>query len=113
MRNLGLSLLLILVSNNLLAHGGMTHIMGTVTAIDTRHVELKTKEGKTISVFLNKDTKYHQGKAVAAFSDIWVGQRVVVEATGKGDKMTASEIHLAPAKPVKAPEAKKRQLTKP
>ena len=113
MREVSLSLLLILVSNSLLAHGGMTHIMGTVTAIDTRHVELKTKEGKTVSVLLTKDTKYLQGNAAAALPDIKVGQRVVVEATGKGDKMTASEIHLAPAKQMTKPEGKKSQPTKP
>lgn len=113
MRELSLSLLLILVSNSLLAHGGKTHIMGTVTAVDARHVEVKTKEGKTVSILLNNDTKYHQGTAAAAFSDIQVGQRVVVDATGKGDTMTASEIHLAPAKQMKGQEVKKRQPTKP
>jgi hypothetical protein len=113
MRELSLSLLLILVSNSLLAHGGKTHVMGTLTALDARHIEVKTKEGKTVSILLSKDTKYQKGNSTAAFSDIQIGQRVFVEATGKGDKMTASEIHLAPAKPEKGQEAKKRQSTTP
>jgi hypothetical protein len=109
MRKLCLSLLLILVSDSSLAHGGKTHIMGTLTAVDARHIEVKTKDGKTVSILLNKDTKYHRENAVAVFSDIQVGQRVVVDVTGKGDKMSASEIQLAPAKQVKGPEAKKSQ----
>lgn len=113
-RNLILCLPFILLSNNLLAHGGKAHIMGAVTAVDARHVEVKTKEGKTVSILLGKDTKYQKGNVAAAFSDIQVGQRVFVEATGKGDKMTASEIHLAaPVKQVKEQPAKKRQATKP
>jgi preprotein translocase subunit YajC len=112
-RKLILCLPLILLSNNLLAHGGKTHIMGTVMAVDARHVEVKTKEGKTVSILLGKDTKYQKGDLAAAFSDIQVGQRVFVEATGKVDKMTASEIHLAPAKQVKEQAAKKRQSAKP
>jgi urease accessory protein UreF len=88
----------------LLAHGGYTHVMGTVTAVDANHVEVKTRAGKVVSVKLTESTKYTRGAAAAAAKDIVVGQRVSVEAKPKGEDLEASEVRLgvmtkaAPAK---------------
>ena len=88
----------------LLAHGGYTHVMGTVTAMDADHVEVKTKAGKVVSVKLTDATKYTRGGAEAAAKDMQVGQRVSVEAKPKGEDLEASEVKLgvmtkaAPAK---------------
>jgi ribosomal protein S1 len=80
-----------------LAHGGGTHVMGTVTDLDAQHVVVKTKDGKTQSVLVNDQTTYHKGKATATSADLKVGDRVVVHTTGKGDPLTAGEIHFSSA----------------
>ncbi|HJY81413.1 MAG TPA: DUF5666 domain-containing protein [Candidatus Binatia bacterium] len=79
------------------AHGGGLHIMGTVTDVDAQHVVVKTKDGKTQSVQVNDQTTYRKGKATATSADLQVGDRVVVHTTGKGDPLTAKEIHFSSA----------------
>jgi ribosomal protein S1 len=79
------------------AHEGGLHIMGTVADVDARHVVVKTKVGKTQSVQVNDQTTYRKGKAPATSADLKVGDRVVVHTTGKGDPLTAGEIHFSSA----------------
>jgi hypothetical protein len=85
----------------LLAHGDFTHVLGTVTAMDAAHVEVKTKAGKVVSVKLTEATKYTKDGAAAAAKDMQVGQRVAVEARKKGEDLEAAEVKLGvvPAKP--------------
>ena len=104
-RNVALVMALCLaLAGPLLAHGGYTHVMGTVTAMDATHVEVKTKAGKTVSVMLTGATKFTKDGAAAAATDLKVGQRVSVEAKPKGESLEASEVKLgvvdkpAPAK---------------
>ena len=104
-RNVALALALCLaLAGPLLAHGGFTHVMGTVEAMDATHVEVKTKAGKVVSVKLSEATKFTKAGAAAAASDMQVGQRVSVEAKRKGEDLEASEVKLgvmpkpAPAK---------------
>jgi uncharacterized protein DUF5666 len=100
---LALALCLALVGP-LLAHGGYTHVMGTVTAMDASHVEVKTRAGKVVSVKLRDATKYTKSGKAAAASDMQVGQRVAVEAKHSGADLEAEEVKLgvmpkpAPAK---------------
>jgi hypothetical protein len=91
------------VAGPLLAHGGFTHVLGTVTAKDATHVEVKTRAGKVVSVKLSDATKYvKEGKAAAA-SDMQVGQRVAVEAKGHAADLEAAEVRLGVmAKPAAA-----------
>ena len=95
---------LLAVAGPLLAHGGYTHVMGTVTAMDATHVEVKTRAGKVVSVKLTDATKYTKDGAAATAKDVQVGQRVSVEAKPKGEDLEASEVKLgvmakaAPAK---------------
>lgn len=77
------------------AHGDKPHVMGTVAAVDAQHVVVQTKKGKTLSILLNKATQYRKGEAAATGADLKVGDRVVVDATGEGDTLTASEIRFA------------------
>ena len=89
--SIALTLLLILLSSGLaLAHGG-GHVMGTVTALTADHIEVKTKEGKTITVPLAKTTKVLQGEQKATLKDIHTGSRVVVH---RGTGGTAELIKL-------------------
>lgn len=79
------------------AHGDETHVMGTVSALDAQRVVIETKEGKTTSILLNKETKYRKGQTAATGADLKVGNRVVVHTTGKGNTLTASEIRFSSA----------------
>jgi hypothetical protein len=77
------------------AHPGHQHkALGTVVAVDASHVEIKTKDGKTVSVLLNAETKYLKGKAVAAATDVKVGQRVAVTYVEKDERHVATEVQL-------------------
>jgi hypothetical protein len=77
------------------AHPGHQHkALGTVGAVDASHVEVKTKDGKTVSVLLNAETKYLKGRAVAAATDVKVGQRVAVTYVEKDEKYVGTEVLL-------------------
>lgn len=81
-----------------LAHEGHAHkVMGAVTVSDAKHLEVKTAEGKTVSVLVNKETKYLKGTAAAAAADVEVGARVVVEVAGEADRLTARVVRLGEA----------------
>ncbi len=109
-----LSVFVVVVFHTLaFAHGGGTHVMGTVADLDAQHVVVKTKDGKTMSVLLNKETKYRKGTAAATRADLKVGDRVVVHASGKEDKMTASEIRFSSAGEAHGHEGMKHSPTKP
>jgi len=77
-----------------LAHGGNPDVMGTVTAIDEKQIEVKTSEGKIISVHLTKDTKYFKGDIPAVRADVKIGMRAVLHLEGKGEHSTVHEVQL-------------------
>jgi hypothetical protein len=87
--------LALISSGMLLAHGGKVHVLGTVTAVDANHVEVKTQNGKVTSIRLK------------------VGDRVVVDVTGEGAKLTATDVRIGTAGDVQAHDAKTRQPKKP
>jgi hypothetical protein len=72
--------LAILLPVTLLAHGGATHLIGTVTALDGSHVTIKDKAGKSITVTLTKTTKYLKDDKPVASGELQVGSRVVIDA---------------------------------
>ena len=93
----GLLLAAGLMPGFLLAHEGHK-VMGTVTAVDAKQVEVKDKDGKTVSIALTTATKFMRPAASAgaksqavSLADVKVGQRVVVAVSEEGEKMTANE----------------------
>ncbi|MDQ2978578.1 MAG: hypothetical protein M3R62_05120 [Acidobacteriota bacterium] len=84
----------VLVPGVLLAHEGHRHVMGTVTAVDANHIEIKTQDGKSSSVPISAATKYtkgSKGKTAGAASDLKVGSRVVIDLAKDG---SAKEVRL-------------------
>jgi preprotein translocase subunit YajC len=80
------------------AHGGATHLMGTVTAVHEQHLEVKTKAGKTVGVQLSAETKYRRSGnkgGAAASADLKVGDRVVIEAAMEGETLVAQNIRFS------------------
>jgi hypothetical protein len=86
------------VPGRLAAHEGHAHkMMGTVTAVhaDMKHIEIKIMTGKTSGFYVDDGTKYMMGSKSVSPSEIKVGSRVVVTATGSGEKMTASLMRVS------------------
>lgn len=80
MRSLSAAVLAMsVVAGGAVAHEGHEHkAMGTVAAVDAKHIEVADKDGKKTSIQLTPDTKYLHGTMAAELSHVAVGQRVVV-----------------------------------
>ena len=76
------------------AHEGKPDVMGTVTAIAERRIEVKTPEGKIVSAHLTMNTKYTEGFTPVTRSDVKVGMRAVLHCEATGDELTVFEVRL-------------------
>lgn len=86
---------LILIATTAFAHGTGQHVLGTVTAIDATHLEIKTPKGQTVGVQYNKQTRFKEkGNPKGANLPV-VGDRVVIEATKDDKVLRATEIHFS------------------
>ncbi len=70
------------------AHGGNEHVMGTVTAIDASHLDVKTPQGSTVSIKLTDKTEY-ASKNVPPAPKPRVGDRVVIDVVKDGGGLRA------------------------
>jgi hypothetical protein len=78
------------------AHEGHDHkVMGTVSAVDQNHLEVKTRDGKTTTFVLDANTRVLRDKTPIKTADIEVGERVVVTAAQAKEGMVAKEIRVA------------------
>jgi len=79
----------------LLAHEGHEHVIGTVTAVDAKHIEVQ-HHGKKVSVNLTPETKYVKTDATQAAKpeDLKVGARVVIDAEAKDGNFTALQVRI-------------------
>jgi hypothetical protein len=85
------------------AHDGHDHlIMGTVTARDARHVDVKTPSGEVLSIAVNDKTATTRDKKKADFKEVVVGRRVVVNIGNGEDPLNAREIQIGGAMPAPA-----------
>ncbi len=98
-RMLSLALFLLSIATTASAHGTGQHVLGTVTAIDATHVEVKTPKDGTVSVYLTKTTHYLAKGKPGSPSLPQVGDRVVIETTKTGEALTATEIQFSSVKP--------------
>ena len=84
------------------AHEGHAHkVMGTVTARHDNRVELKTPDGKTVTIVLNEKTTFARGKQKVDGTVVKIGERLVAEVAGEKDT-TAKVVTLAAAAPATA-----------
>jgi hypothetical protein len=79
------------------AHGGMIHVMGTVTALTDTSVTVETTDKKTVEVGLTDATTYQNGSKPAARKDLKIGDRVVIHAVKVKDALQAHEVHFSEA----------------
>ena len=77
------------------AHEGHAHIvMGRVTAVDTKHLELKTPSGEVLSIAITATTKVVREKKKASLREVQVGRRAVVDIGNGEDPLIAREIQV-------------------
>ena len=101
---LAASTLLLLGAARLLAHERF-RIVGTVTKRTDKQIEVKTKEGKTLPIDVDKETVITRDKKKVPFSGIKVGNSVVVDAIGDDEAdLVAEAVRIVPAIPAPAPK---------
>ncbi len=94
---------LCLIAATAFAHGSGQHVLGTVTAIDATHLEIKTPKGQTVDVHVNKQTRFREKGNPKGANMPSVGDRVVIEATKTNKILTATEVHYASGKRMPSP----------
>lgn len=106
-----LAVTMLAFTGNAAAHEGHKHarthrMMGTVKAVhaDMNHVEITTTKG-TSGFYVDANTRYVRGSSRLTLADLKPGTRVVVNAKGEGEKMTAVEVRLAARAPAAAGHA--------
>jgi hypothetical protein len=82
------------------AHEGHAHkVMGTITTRHDTQLEVKTTEGKTVTVTLNDKTNVFRGKSKVDVGTVKEGERVVIDVGDGKEPLTAREIRLGAATP--------------
>src|SRR6185503_6529443 len=73
------------VPGAVLAHEGHMHkVLGTVTDIDYPHLEIETKDKKSVTIMLDGSTVVMRGKTKIKDIDIKVGDRISADYMEKG-----------------------------
>ena len=88
-------------------HGADQHVLGTVMAIDAKHIEIKTSKG-LVDLQVNKQTTFKDQHKPKGTTMPEVGDRVIIVVTKnekkgakKGDPLLlATEIHFSTARRV-------------
>lgn len=83
-----------------MAAGTEFHILGVVTAIDGKHIEVKTAKGSVTSILLGKQVKYKNKSYPKVDDPPSIGDRVIVEVSkdDKTKKVTATVVHYSAGK---------------
>src|SRR5216683_23048 len=77
------------------AHEGHAHkVMGTVSSVEGNNVMVKTADGKTVMVLLDKKTAITRGKTKLDAAAVKVGDRVVAEGMEEKDMIMAKTVKL-------------------
>jgi hypothetical protein len=76
----------------------LLHVLGIVTSIDEKHIDVKTAKGQVVSVLLTKQVKYKNKNNPKSLNPPTVGDRVIIEASRDEThkKVTATIVHYSP-----------------
>ena len=91
------------LASSAFGHGTGLHVLGTVVAIDAKHVEVKTQKGTTVEVQINKQTRFKEKDQPKSTILPQVGDRVVIEAVKDEKTLTATEVHFSSMKKAAPP----------
>ena len=95
----GLLICTLLLGTLAFAHGGLEHILGTVTAITDHSLSVKTRDGAVRTVDFDGETKFVKGDAAATIKDVQVGSRVAIHAHKNDNALHAAEVRIGAAAP--------------
>jgi hypothetical protein len=80
-----------------LAHEGHDEqVLGTVAAIEDGSISIRTKDGKTVPIGMDRETVVLRGEQKVTSADVAVGERAVVSVGIKAGKHVATRIRLGP-----------------
>ena len=96
-RNLIAALLFAGASVMLHAHGGMVHVMGTVTALTDKSVTVATTDNKSVEIALTEETTYENGSKPSTRKDLKIGDRVAIHALKVKDALQAHDVRFSEA----------------
>jgi uncharacterized protein DUF5666 len=105
------ALCVLTLSSAAFAHGTGQHVLGTVVAIDAKHLAVKTQKGTTIDVQINKHTRFKEKDRPKSTNLPEVGDRVVIEAIKDEKSLTATEVHFSSMKKHTPPTPSTTQQT--
>jgi hypothetical protein len=93
------------LSTTTIAAGMDLHVLGIVTAIDAKRIEVKTAKGPIVSVLLNKQVRFKNKSNPKSNDPPAAGDRVIIEATkdDKTKKVSAIVVHYSPIKAASPP----------
>jgi len=94
MKKLTLILICALLSMLAFAHGGMEHVMGTVSAITDHSLTVKTTAGDSKTVAFDASTHFLKGEATVTVKELHVGDRVVIHAHKHDNSLHAAEVKI-------------------
>lgn len=94
MKKLTLILICALLSTLAFAHGGMDHVMGTVSAMTDHSLTVKTTAGDTKTIEFDASTHFLKGEAAVTAKDVHVGDRVVIHAHKRDNSLHAAEVRM-------------------
>jgi len=98
-RSLIAGLLLLSSAALLHAHGGMIHVMGTVTAVTDSSVTVETTDKKTVEIQFTETTTFMNGAKPGNRKELKVGDRVVIHAAKVKDSLQAHEVRFSQGAP--------------
>ena len=83
----------------------LLHVLGIVTAIDAKHIDIKTAKRPVVPVLLTKQVKYKNKSNPKSLDPPAVGDRVIIEASKdeKNKKVMATVVHYSPIRNTPAP----------
>ncbi|MCU1299667.1 MAG: hypothetical protein JWO91_3945 [Acidobacteriaceae bacterium] len=76
------------------AHGNEQHVMGTVTAMTSDSITVRTQAKEPVTVYTMPDTRYEKSGAAASMKDLKLGERVVIHAAKMNDKLMATHVRF-------------------
>jgi hypothetical protein len=88
---------LALVPTIVTAHGGETHVTGTVIKTSDTSVTVKTTAGKTVEVGFDAKTTFTRAKQPIQKADIKAGDRIVIHAVEVNEKLVAHTVEIGTA----------------
>lgn len=86
----------LLVASAAAAHEGGGDARGVIKALTAERLTVETAKGEK-SFALTPETSYARGSAPARREDLRPGERVVVHACERGDRLEAIEVRAGPA----------------